>query len=592
MRLRIAMRALLVCVVLALAVVLAACGGGGDDGGGGGGGEFGALPETQDTEGKKGGKLTVLNASDVDSMDPAVTYYQFGFNLFFAIQRSLYGFEPDQQLEPTPDLADGEPEISPDARTVTVKLKEGIRFSPPVDREVTSKDVKYAIERGFMENVPAPYVGAYFGFIKGAPEAQAGPYKEIPGIKTPDDQTIVFELDEPWGAQLAGALVLPVTAPVPKEYAEKFDRENPSTYGTNQVFTGPYMIENNAEGKLTGYQPKKLIKLVRNPSWDEATDFRPAYLDEIEIRQGNEPVSASRRVLRGESLVTGDYTVPVEALREASQNAPDQVALPASGGNRYISLNTQVKPFDDINVRKAVIAGLDRDALRLTRGGPTVGDIPTHFLPPDFPGFEEAGGFEGFGLDYLASEKGDPELSAEYFRKAGFESGKYEGPPISFAGDSDEPGSKTFQVAADQFRDMGFKLNEQQAKHEDLVTEVCGSPKQKIAVCVNTGWLKDFNDPLTMFDLTFRGSNIKPQNNNNYPMLDVPEVNEAMDKAQQETDPAKRAEAWAEVDRLVMEQAPVAPYLWDKQASARSENVKGVINRFNATWDFSFTSLE
>jgi peptide/nickel transport system substrate-binding protein len=81
-------------------------------------------------------------------------------------------------------------------------------------------------------------------------------------------------------------------------------------------------------------------------------------------------------------------------------------------------------------------------------------------------------------------------------------------------------------------------------------------------------------------------------NNNNYPMLDVPEVNKAMDEAAAETDPAKRAEAWAEVDRLVMEQAAVAPYLWDKQASARSENVKGVINRFNATWDYSFTSLK
>jgi hypothetical protein len=46
------------------------------------------------------------------------------------------------------------------------------------------------------------------------------------------------------------------------------------------------------------------------------------------------------------------------------------------------------------------------------------------------------------------------------------------------------------------------------------------------------------------------------------------------------------------VDRLVMEQAPVAPYLWDKQANARSENVNGVINRFLATWDFTYTSLK
>ena len=45
-------------------------------------------------------------------------------------------------------------------------------------------------------------------------------------------------------------------------------------------------------------------------------------------------------------------------------------------------MNTTIKPFDDINVRKAVIAGFDRNALLLTRGGKLVGDMATHFLPP------------------------------------------------------------------------------------------------------------------------------------------------------------------------------------------------------------------
>jgi peptide/nickel transport system substrate-binding protein len=95
-----------------------------------------------------------------------------------------------------------------------------------------------------------------------------------------------------------------------------------------------------------------------------------------------------------------------------------------------------------------------------------------------------------------------------------------------------------------------------------------------------------------MFDLTFNGKNIKPVNNNNYSHLDVPEVNEAMDKAAAVTDIEERAKAWAEVDRLVMEQAPIVPYVWDKQGNARSANVKGVVNRFNATWDYAFTSIK
>ena len=53
-----------------------------------------------------------------------------------------------------------------------------------------------------------------------------------------------------------------------------------------------------------------------------------------------------------------------------------------------------IKPFDNINVRKAIIAASNRDALRLTRGGPILGDIATGWIPPGIPGFEEAGGLK------------------------------------------------------------------------------------------------------------------------------------------------------------------------------------------------------
>ena len=59
------------------------------------------------------------------------------------------------------------------ASTVTVKLRAGVHFSPPVKREVTSADLKYAIERGFFSTVNNPYAGAYFGDIAGAPSAPA-----------------------------------------------------------------------------------------------------------------------------------------------------------------------------------------------------------------------------------------------------------------------------------------------------------------------------------------------------------------------------------------------------------------------------------
>ena len=104
--------------------------------------EQGSQPQQ---EAKQGGDLTMLYAADVDKIDPGATYYQYGMNVAYATQRPLYSYKPDDATNPEPDLAEGPPEISSDGKTVTVKIRSGVKFSPPVNREVTSKDVKYAI---------------------------------------------------------------------------------------------------------------------------------------------------------------------------------------------------------------------------------------------------------------------------------------------------------------------------------------------------------------------------------------------------------------------------------------------------------------
>ena len=131
-------------------------------------------------------------------------------------------------------------------------------------------------------------------------------------------------------------------------------------------------------------------------------------------------------------------------------------------------------PFDDINVRKAVIANANRTDLRNTRGGELTGPVASHFIPPEFPGFEQAGGLEGPGLDYLANPDGDPDLAAEYMKKAGYESGKCEGSDceITMVGDDSPPGSDTAEVVKSQFEELGFEVNLQKATHDVDVHEV------------------------------------------------------------------------------------------------------------------------
>jgi peptide/nickel transport system substrate-binding protein len=545
---------------------------------------------------KKGGDLIVMYAGDVDNIDPGITYYQYGFNVAYVTQRPLYSFKPDNATDPEPDLAEGPPQISDGGKTLTVKIRSGVKFSPPVNREVTTKDVKYALERGFKKNVNGPYVGAYMGDIEGVKAYQDGKAKEISGITTPDDQTIVFKMSRPRAAIVAGALALPASAPVPQEYAKKYDEAaGQSKYGNYQVFTGPYMIKNDASGKLTGYKPSNEIDLVRNPNWDASTDYKPAYADSITIKEGNDAQVASRQILEGDSMVSGDFQLPGTILSSVSKgDQKDQLVLtPPTGRFRYIALNNKVKPFDDPNVRKALSAVFDRNALRQAFGGPLVGEIPTHWIPPGQPGFDEAGGEKGPGVDFLAKPEGDLNLAMEYMKKAGFSSGKYDGGK-TFTGVSDNATQQKnmSEVAVAQFAKLGFKVDMKYVTRDSMYTKYCQVPRDQPDVCPSVGWLKDFADPETLLDPVFNGKNILDVGNSNFSQLDDSKINEMMDSAEVVNDPAKRNQAWGEVDKAITEASPSIPWLWDKQPMLVSKNVAPVVNSANASFDLAWTSLK
>src|SRR5689334_11949572 len=223
------LRLLLAAALLCLAFVVTACGSDDDSSSSSGTATNTDQSKVIEEGGQKGGKLTQLGASDVDFLDPGHSYYTAGFQVIYATNRTLYSFKPDDGTNPVPDLAEADPEISSDKKTVTVKIRKGVKFGPPVNREVTSKDVKYAIERFFSINVGGQYPG-YFSPIVGTPDKPTTGVKPISGITTPDDQTIVFKLKDAVGVAFAAALVMPITAPVPEDFAKEFDAKSPSTY--------------------------------------------------------------------------------------------------------------------------------------------------------------------------------------------------------------------------------------------------------------------------------------------------------------------------------------------------------------------------
>jgi peptide/nickel transport system substrate-binding protein len=539
----------------------------------------------------QGGTLTVLAAGDVDSVDPGVTYYTFGGMISTATQRPLLGSPPPAGDEIVPDLASEPPQVAPDGRTVTVQIRRGVRFSPPVNREVTSGDVKYAIERGFFRTVANPYASQYFRDLTGA-RAGAPPGTKIAGLETPDDQTLVLRLTKPRGGLVATALVMSLTAPVPPEYAAAFDRQNPSSYGSHQVATGPYMIQNDANGSTVGYRPGKSIHLVRNPSWDPTTDYRPARLDDIVISEGNTDTErASRRILRGSGLVSADFVPSAGVLRSELRGHRDQFAFTAEGGVNFIPLNTKLPPFTNLNVRKAVVAGFDRAETLRKAGGPSVGILGTHFIPPRVPGHEEAGGLAGTGSKLYAKSHGDRKLAARYFRRAGFRSGRYEGGrPVSVLTSNDAIGLSIGRSVRQNLERLGFPVRVR-AVSFDRMLDGCERPSARIHMCPYFGWYRDFPDAETVIDPLFNGANIHDSTNNNVAQLDEPKINKAIESAKALIDPQARANAWAAIDKQLVDLAPGVVLFYPSWGSIRSRDVDGQVNRLNGgLWDLSFTA--
>jgi peptide/nickel transport system substrate-binding protein len=554
------------------------------------------------TGGKNGGTVTILEAAGgVDSLDPGYWYYQTDYtDLYQTTQRALYGWKAaDTNATPTPDIATALPTVSNGGTTLTIHIRPGIHYSAPLqNRTVTAADIKYALDRCFLAQVGNGYASVYFGNIVGAPTKPPSKLPNVAGIQAPDATTLVIKTSQPVGVLAnANALALPCSVPVPQDYAAKYDTGSQSTYGMHQVFTGPYMIQGAGTGTVpsTGYQTGKLLMLVRNPSWQRSTDaIRPAHFDQIVFKGGNDITVASHQILGGTSMMSGDYAAPPAAiLKQGLSTQKDQFQIQPSGGNRYIALNSTVKPLNNVNFRRAIAAVIDRNALRLTRGGPAIGTVATHWIGPGAQGFDVAGGNAGPGYDFFANPNGNLALAQSYMKKAGYPSGKYTGPPLLTIADNQPPAKNTAEAVQSQLAQIGITLTFREVPHATMLTKYCEVPKQAVAICPTLGWGKDFFDSQSLIDPVFNGKNIVPSGNTNMSQANDPKLNAQMDAAEKLTDPAARANAWGQIDKQVTGLAYTVPWLWDNEVGFHSKNVSGVQWAFNSNdWDLTASSLK
>ena len=492
---------------------------------------------------KMGGTLHIISNEGWEHLDPGASYFQIDYLVVYATQTPLYQFTPNSPTRPVPVLASGPPQDQlrrqDRDRAHQVRLEVEPASEPGHHVQGRRLRVPARLQPERPERLRDRLLpDRRFGQVRGKP---------ISGISTPNNTTIVFHLTHNFGATFAEALTLPGSAPVPESVAGPDDKSSPSKYDsspTKQAFSGPYMIKS--------YNAGRSITLVRNPNWNRQLEsVRPAYSDEIVWNAGADPTVAARQTLDSTDLLMAD-TPPASVLKSAYETKKAQLSV-APLGTYYASLNTSVPPFNNINLRKAVIAAQNREAYLLARGGKLVGQVATHFIYPEVPGYQQAGGAAGFGQDYISHPTGDMTVAAKYMKAAGYPSGKYTGNAnVLIVGSNSDPGPQEMQIVQNGLQALGFKTTIKAVPQQTMYSKFCGYVKAHINVCPTAGWIEDFADPYAALYVPFSGKTIVPINNVNWAVLNDPKVNNALDSGggdQQHAAAPRRVRAGGQDDR-------------------------------------------
>ena len=552
---------------------------------------------------KKGGvyRSAIEDFGFTGAFDPTGEYLGTAFGLFSQMMiRNLVTYDHIRGTagdKIVPDLATDTGQISPDGLTYTFHLKPGIKWGPPVNRAITSKDVAFAFQRIDSSALVAQYGFYYDGTVEGMDGAVDKKASDISisGIETPDDNTIVFHLQNPTGDFLY-RLAMPAAAPMPPEVAGCFDKAG--DYGRDIVSSGPYMFLGadqvdasscKAIKPMSGFDPTKFFKLVRNPKYDPTTDdpaVRSNNIDGLDLEIDSNTDDIFNKISTGDIDGTIASAPPAQVLQKYVTDASLKPYFHSDPGDRtwYITMNLLTPPFDDIHVRKAVNFAINKQALQKAWGGPIRGQIATHTMPPTV--------LAGFPSDYdpykTPNEAGDVNAAKNEMKQSKYDSNQ-DGmcdadacKNVLFINRTTPPQVNMTPTIQENLAAIGINLKVRELDTGTAYTTI-QTVKNLVPIAANAGWGKDYADAST-FAVLWDSSGINCEGQINYSEVgmtadqakkcgvekewtaaggaSIPSVDTQFDNCNKLL-AQDRTNCWIDFDKNLMENVvPWVPYLW------------------------------
>ncbi|MFP5075865.1 ABC transporter substrate-binding protein [Rhizobium sp. YIM 134829] len=492
----------------------------------------------------KGGDIVVTYKDDITTLDPAIGYDWVNWSMIKSLYSRLMDYEPGT-AKLIPSLAESF-EVAPDGLTYTFKLRPNVKFSN--GRTVVASDVKYSIERAVNPKTQGPGAG-FFGAIAGFDAVSGGTSETLSGIETPDDQTVIFKLSRP-DATFLHVLAINFASVVPKEAVEAAAGD----FGKKPVGSGTFILKDWTIGQTLVFD--------RNP--DYFNKDLP-YIDKVTVEVGQEPLVALLRLQKGEVDIAGDGIPPAKFLE--IKNSADGAEMIVDGEQLhtgYLTLNTRIKPLDNVKVRQAINMAINKDRItRILNGRATPANQP---LPPLMPGYDKS--FTGYAFDVEKAKA----LLAEAGLADGFETVLYS--------TNTDPQPRIAQAIQQDLAAIGVKAEVRALAQGNVIAAGGTEGEAPMVWSGGMAWIADFPDPSNFYG-PILGCSGAVQGGWNWSWY----CNEALDKraveADSMSDPAKVAErqaAWGKIFTDIMTDAPWVPVINERRVVAKSPRMGGPDN--------------
>ncbi|MCZ0209062.1 ABC transporter substrate-binding protein [Streptomyces achromogenes] len=524
---------------------------------------------------KKGGTVTYEMSDVPDSFDPGNTYYAYMYNLSRLYARPLMTFKPgpgDEGNTLVPDLAASKGQPSDGGKTWTYKLRTGLKYEDGTP--ITSKDVKYAVERSNFARDVLSLGPNYFQQFMADGDKYKGPYKDknpkgLSSIETPDDTTIVFRLKQPF-QEFDYLVATPQTAPVPQSKDTGVD------YVKHILSSGSY--------KFQSYEDGKQAVLVRNENWDPKTDpLRKQLPDRIVIKLKVNSETIDQDVMAGNAIDLAGTGVQASTQAEVLTDPAKKANTDNTYGGRlvYLAINSKLKPFDKPECRKAVQYAVDKVSVQTAEGGPVRGEVASTVLPPDIPGYAKADTYA------TKDNKGDIAKAKDLMKACGKTS-----ITTNITARSDRQQEVDAATAIiNSLKKIGINASLKQYPSGKYFTDYAGVPKfdekQNVGLMMMQ-WGADWPSGYGFLQQILNGKAISQSGNTNLSQYDSKEVNDLLGKAIATQDTGERNSLYTQIDKKTMDDAVLVPLTYFKVLLGRPQNYTNLVSTaaFSGQYDY------